>query len=69
MEKVLLMSRKRQHCDEFEAAEFLGLKVTTLRDWRLQKRGPVFAKFGKAVRYPLVELDKYATACIVKMAA
>jgi hypothetical protein len=69
MEKVLLTNRKRQHCDEFEAAEFLGLKVATLRDWRLQKRGPIYAKFGKAVRYPWVELESYVAACMVRMAA
>lgn len=54
--------RQKKHCDEFVAAEFLGLQVATLRDWRLHKRDPVFCKFGKAVRYPIADLEKYADA-------
>jgi hypothetical protein len=59
----------KRHCDERAAAEYLGLTVATLRDWRFRKIGPVYAKFGKAVRYPLVELDRYAEQSRVRMAA
>ena len=62
-------AQQNRHCDEFAAAEYLGLKVTTLRDWRIRKRGPVYAKFGKAVRYPISELEKYAEAARFRMAA
>ena len=67
-EKIQQLQQKR-HYDEFAAAEYLGLTVSTPRDWRIRKRGPVCAKFGKAVRYPLVELEKYAEASRVRMAA
>ena len=36
---------------ERETAEILGIEVSTLRRWRWAGRGPVFCKFGSAVRY------------------
>jgi hypothetical protein len=47
----------------YEAAEYLGLKESTLRDWRCEKRGPRYVKMGKsrnaAVRYRVRDLDAY----------
>ena len=60
---------QKRHCNEFEAAEYLDVSVATLRDWRFHKVGPVFAKFGRAVRYPIVELERFAEVSQVKMAA
>lgn len=34
-----------------EAANRLGLEVTTLRRWRWAGKGPAFVKVGSAVRY------------------
>lgn len=59
----------KAHVKEQEAATFLNVSVTTLRDWRFHKVGPVYAKFGKAVRYPVPELEKFAEQCRVQMAA
>lgn len=42
-----------------EAAEILGLSPNTLNQWRNLKRGPAFHKFGKSVRYSLLELEAY----------
>lgn len=61
--------QQKRHFDEFEAAAYLSLTVSTLRDWRIRKRGPVYAKFGKAVRYPVAELERFAEASRVRMAA
>jgi hypothetical protein len=61
--------KQAKHCDEYAAAEFLGLSVATLRDWRFRRIGPPFCKFGKAVRYSRLELERYAEACRVPMAA
>ena len=62
-------TNQKRHCDEFAAAEFLDVSVATLRDWRFHKIGPVYAKFGKAVRYPVVELERFAEQSRVRMAA
>jgi hypothetical protein len=62
-------AQQNRHCDEFAAAEYLDVSVATLRDWRTRKRGPVCAKFGKAVRYPIAELEKFAEASRVRLAA
>lgn len=47
--------------DEHAAAGRLSLSVSTLRQYRLKGGGPKFAKFGRAVRYPVVEIDKWGT--------
>lgn len=62
-------TQQKRHCDEFAAAEYLDVSVATLRDWRIRKRGRVCAKFGKAVRYPVTELERFAEAARVRMVA
>lgn len=44
---------------EKEAAEELNLAVQTLRNWRHQRRGPNYQKYGRAIRYELSELNEY----------
>ncbi|WP_232476350.1 helix-turn-helix transcriptional regulator [Flavisphingomonas formosensis] len=36
-----------------------GLSVGTLRNWRAMRIGPSFVKVGKAVLYPVEELDAW----------
>lgn len=36
-----------------------GVSVGTLRNWRAMKIGPSFVKIGKAVLYPLGELEAW----------
>lgn len=36
-----------------------GLSVGTLRNWRAMRIGPSFVKIGKAVLYPIDELDAW----------
>lgn len=36
-----------------------GISVGTLRNWRAMRLGPSFVKIGKAVLYPLDELDAW----------
>ena len=56
--------------NEHEAAEWLGLDVTTLRDWRFRRIGPVYVKYlNKAVRYPLAELANFVERSRVQTAA
>lgn len=45
-----------------KAAEYLGLRDTTLEAWRCRGGGPVFLKLGKAVRYRKEDLDKFLDA-------
>ena len=55
-----MLKPSNRHLNEQETAEFLGLEVASIRDWRMRKIGPVYCKFGRAVRYPLDELLKFA---------
>jgi len=38
------------------------VSIGTLRNWRTMKIGPSFVKLGKAVLYPIVELDAWDEA-------
>lgn len=46
-----------------DAANYLGLKKSTLEAWRCHGGGPVFHKFGKAIRYDQTDLDAFKTQC------
>jgi hypothetical protein len=51
-----------------DAGRRLGLSPNTLAEWRCERRKnqPPFAKFGKAVRYRLADLDAWAASQVVK---
>lgn len=57
-----------QNLDERQAAQFLGLSVSTLQQWRFRSRGPAYLKFGKAVRYRVADLETYIAAHLVRPA-
>lgn len=44
---------------EGEAAQYLGVAPATLRQWRCQKRGPVYHKSGRTVRYSRSDLERW----------
>ena len=47
---------------ERQAADVLGLRVSTLRRWRWAGNGPEFIKIGAAVRYDLAVLQAFIAA-------
>ena len=52
--------------DEEVARRYRGMvSIGTLRNWRYMKVGPKFMKVGKAVLYPLVELEKWDQEVLV----
>ena len=44
---------------EHETANYLRLKVATLRRWRWAGRGPAFHRIGGRVRYSHQDLDEF----------
>ena len=44
-----------------DTAEFLGVSKNTLEKWRWERRGPVFLKVGRLVKYRLSDLESYLT--------
>jgi len=53
--------------DTIEAAEYLGMKETTLETWRSTKRVDLpYCKLGAAVRYRLADLDAYIESRMVR---
>ncbi len=53
------MNQGERAVTEIQAAEFLGLSVATLRQWRFRGKGPNFMRFGRAVRYLPSDLDEF----------
>ncbi len=43
--------------NEYQAAEYLNVAVTTLRRWRWVGHPPIFIKIGGLVRYQIEDLD------------
>jgi len=42
-----------------QAADYLGLAVSTLNKWRCHGGGPIYIKLGRAVRYRTQDLDEF----------
>jgi len=42
-----------------EAADYLGLSVSTLNKWRVTGDGPKFVKLGRAVAYRISDLHEW----------
>lgn len=42
-----------------ELAEYLGIAVSTIVDYRLKGIGPVYVKIGHLVRYRKVDVDNW----------
>ena len=58
---------KSQLWNEFQAAEYLGVAVATLRHWRHKMKGPRYLKYleSQTVRYRQSDLDEFLDASIV----
>jgi hypothetical protein len=48
--------------NEKEAAIVLGCSVAALRKWRLLRKGPIYCKIGRLVRYAEADLAEYLDA-------
>lgn len=46
-----------KYMNEKQAGEYLGISPNTLRIWRGEKKGPIYHKIDKSVRYSREELD------------
>jgi len=42
-----------------QAAQYLGLAISTLNKWRCHGGGPTYIKMGRAVRYKQEDLDRF----------
>src|SRR5262249_7133320 len=51
---------------EREVARQLGLSVATVRAWRVQRKGPRFVRFGRAVRYRQSDIDQFVRTSLVE---
>lgn len=43
-------------------ADYTGVPVSTLAQWRYLERGPRFVKVGRMVRYRRIDIDEWLTA-------
>jgi predicted DNA-binding transcriptional regulator AlpA len=42
-----------------EAAQYIGMRKSTLEAWRVRGGGPPYIKLSKAVRYRKADLDQF----------
>lgn len=47
-----------------DAAEYLGVGVKTMDNWRVFGTGPRYLKLGSRVLYPVEELDAFKAASL-----
>ncbi len=52
--------------NERQAAERLGVRVQTMRNWRHLGKGPAYYKIGRTVRYGDEHVEDYKRACLVE---
>ena len=48
--------------DEKIAADFLGVSVRQVRNWRYRGGGPVYSKLGSRVVYDVADLEAFKAA-------
>lgn len=48
--------------NETQVSDVTGLSVRTLQAWRIQGKGPLFCKLGRAVRYRQCDLRAWMEA-------
>ena len=53
------MAQHQTFLDSDQAADYLGLKRTTLEAWRCRGGGPQFVKLGRLVKYRRADLDAF----------
>lgn len=53
------MAQHQTFLDSDQAADYLGLKRTTLEAWRCRGGGPRFIKLGRLVKYRRADLDSF----------
>lgn len=49
-----------------QAANYLGLAVSTLNKWRCYGDGPLFIKMGRSVRYRIKDLNDYVEGSLAE---
>lgn len=52
-----------------EVAEWLGVNVQGLADWRYRNVGPAFTRIGRSIRYERDQVEKFIAAGRVQTAA
>lgn len=53
------METNQTFLDSDQAAEYLGLKRSTLEAWRCRGGGPKFVKMGRLVKYRFIDLENF----------
>ena len=56
--KLIQMEGKHRLLDVRQAANYLGLKVSTLYQWASQKKIP-YVKSGRLLKFDLADLDNF----------
>lgn len=50
-----------------QAAEFLNISPRTLEQWRWERRGPSYSKYGRRVLYRMADLLEFQERSIIRV--
>jgi hypothetical protein len=54
------MDERRHLINEYEAADFLKVKVSSMRNWRWKGEGPPYYRISsRLIRYDMAELENF----------
>lgn len=56
------MSERRPLATAGEVADYLGVPIATLHQWRYRNKGPRAAKVGRHLRYRWVDIEAWLDA-------
>ena len=55
-----------KYLNERQVSEVTGIAVQTLRNWRQLRRGFLYSKVGRTVRYSMTDVEQYMESRKVK---
>ncbi len=56
------METNKRYLSPKDVEEIYNIPITTLEQWRSKKRGPIYHKLGKHIRYTPLDVDKWVEA-------
>jgi predicted DNA-binding transcriptional regulator AlpA len=57
----------KERFDHKGAADYLGIAIQTLYNWRNQRRGPDYVLMGRKIMYLRSDLDKFIESNKIKL--
>jgi len=57
------LAKPTEMMSERQVAEYMNMSLSSLRKWRLFRKGPKFVKLGRAIRYRRTDVETWLSSC------